>query len=56
MSKGGSRSGLSPVGRGRNGTKYHLITDATGIAVAATLTGGNRNCSLICWRRLKSFR
>lgn len=29
--------------RGRTGSKHHLITDATGIPLAATLTGGNRN-------------
>ncbi|MFF7240284.1 IS5 family transposase [Streptomyces collinus] len=41
--KGGSKTGRSPVDRGRNGSKHHLITDATGIPLAATLTGGNRN-------------
>ncbi len=33
----------SPVDRGRAGGKHHLITDATGIPLAAILTGGNRN-------------
>lgn len=32
-----------PVGRGRTGSKHHLITDATGIPITATLTGGNRD-------------
>lgn len=32
-----------PVDRGRTGSKHHLITDATGIPLTATLTGGNRN-------------
>jgi transposase len=43
--KGGSKTGRSPVDRGRTGTgsKHHLITDATGIPLATTLTGGNRN-------------
>lgn len=41
--KGGSKTGRSPVDRGRTGSKHHLITDATGISLAATLTGGNRN-------------
>ncbi|MFK4189197.1 IS5 family transposase [Streptomyces sparsogenes] len=41
--KGGARTGRSPVDRGRTGSKHHLITDATGIPLAATLTGGNRN-------------
>jgi hypothetical protein len=31
------------VDRGRTGSKHHLITDATGIPLALTLTGGNRN-------------
>ena len=35
--------GPSPVDRGRNGSKHHLITDANGIPLAVTLTGGNRN-------------
>nr|WP_308013480.1 IS5 family transposase [Streptomyces sp. REN17] len=41
--KGGSRTGRSPGDRYRTGSKHHLITDATGIPLAATLTGGNRN-------------
>ncbi|MFC4517241.1 IS5 family transposase [Streptomyces ehimensis] len=41
--KGGPKTGRSPVDRGRNGSKHHLITDAAGIPLAATLTGGNRN-------------
>ncbi|MFJ3745274.1 IS5 family transposase [Streptomyces albidoflavus] len=41
--KRGSKTGRSPVDRGRSGSKHHLITDATGIPLAATLTGGNRN-------------
>ncbi|MFC7310575.1 IS5 family transposase [Streptomyces monticola] len=41
--KGGSKTGRSPVDRGRAGSKHHVITDATGIPLAATLTGGNRN-------------
>ncbi|MFD0340330.1 IS5 family transposase [Streptomyces sp. NPDC127117] len=41
--KGGSKTGRSPVDRGRTGSKHHLITDATGIPLTATLTGGNRN-------------
>jgi transposase len=48
--------GRSPVGRSRTGGKHHLITDATGIPLAITLTGGNRNdvtqlptdCSRLC--------
>lgn len=41
--KGGAKTGQSPVDRGRTGSKHHLITDATGIPLATTLTGGNRN-------------
>ena len=41
--KGGSETGPSPVDRGRPGSKHHLLVDATGIPLAYTLTGGNRN-------------
>ena len=41
--KGGSKTGPSPVERGRNGSKHHLLVDATGIPLAYTLTGGNRH-------------
>jgi hypothetical protein len=41
--KGGSKTGRSPVDRGRSGSKHPLITAATGIPLAATLTGGNRH-------------
>jgi transposase len=41
--KGGSETGPSPVDRGRSGSKHHLLVDATGIPLAWTLTGGNRN-------------
>jgi len=41
--KGGSETGPSPVDRGRAGSKHHLLVDATGIPLAYTLTGGNRN-------------
>ncbi len=41
--KGGSETGPSPVDRGRKGSKHHLLVDATGIPLAWTLTGGNRN-------------
>ncbi|MEU5048111.1 IS5 family transposase [Streptomyces griseorubiginosus] len=41
--KRGSKTGRSPVDRGRSGSKHHLITDATGVPLAVTLTGGNRN-------------
>lgn len=40
--KGGSETGPSPVDRARNGSKHHLLVDATGVPLAWTLTGGNR--------------
>ena len=41
--KGGSATGPSPVDRARRGSKHHLLVDATGIPLAWTVTGGNRN-------------
>jgi transposase len=41
--KGGSETGPSPVDRARSGSKHHLLVDASGIPLAWTLTGGNRN-------------
>jgi transposase len=41
--KGGDKIGRSPVDRGKTGSKHHLIVEAHGIPLAATLTGGNRN-------------
>ncbi|MHC3392824.1 IS5 family transposase [Streptomyces lavendulocolor] len=39
----GPKSGPSPVGRARPGSKHHLIVDGQGIPLAVSLTGGNRN-------------
>jgi len=39
----GAHVGPSPVDRARPGSKHHLIVDATGIPLAISLTGGNRN-------------
>jgi transposase len=39
----GALTGPSPVDRGRTGSKHHLICDPSGIPLAITLTGGNRN-------------
>lgn len=36
-------TGPSPVDRARTGSKHHVLTDATGVPLAITLTGGNRN-------------
>ena len=41
--KGGDHTGRSPVDRGKTGSKHHVIVDADGIPLAATVTGGNRN-------------
>jgi transposase len=41
--KGGSATGPSPVDRARNGSKHHLLVDATGIPLAWSVTGGNRH-------------
>ena len=41
--KGGSETGPSPVDRGRAGSKHHLLVDASGIPLAFSVTGGNRN-------------
>ena len=39
----GAPDRASPVDRARTGSKHHLITDAAGIPLAISLTGGNRN-------------
>jgi transposase len=39
----GDHIGPSPVDRGRAGSEHHLITEARGIPLAVTLTGGHRN-------------
>jgi transposase len=40
--KAGAKTGQTPVDRGKTGSKHHLIVEAHGIPLAATLTGGNR--------------
>jgi hypothetical protein len=35
--------GPSPIDRARTGSKHHLLVDATGIPLAWTVTGGDRN-------------
>lgn len=39
----GALTGPSPVDRARIGSKHHLLTDASGVPLAISLTGGNRN-------------
>src|SRR4051794_24403016 len=41
--KRGSQTGPSPFDRGRRGSKQHLLVDGSGLPLAWTLTGGNRN-------------
>ena len=41
--KRGSKTGPSPVDSGRAGSKHHLLVDGSGLPLAWTLTGGNRN-------------
>ncbi|SNQ51959.1 hypothetical protein FRACA_880010 [Frankia canadensis] len=39
----GAQTGPSPVNRGHPGSKHHVITDATGVPLAAVVAGGNRH-------------
>jgi len=41
--KGGPKTGPSPVDRAKPGSKHHVLTEAHGIPLVASLTGGNRN-------------
>lgn len=41
--KRGGETGPSPVDRGRAGSKHHLLVDPSGLPLAWTLSGGNRN-------------
>lgn len=41
--KGRAKARPSPVDRGRRGSKHHVIVEAHGIPLAATLTGGSRH-------------
>jgi hypothetical protein len=43
VSFGGALTGPSRVDRARTGSKHHLLVDASGIPLAVSLTGGNRN-------------
>jgi len=37
------KTGPSPVDRRKNGSKHHMVVDASGIPLATTLTGANRH-------------
>jgi transposase len=39
--EGGEDTGPNPTDRGKSGSKHHLMTDAQGIPLAATVTGAN---------------
>ena len=39
----GEKTGPNPVDRGKKGSKHHVLTDANGLPMAATLTGANRH-------------
>jgi hypothetical protein len=41
--KWGSKTGPSPVDRGRAGSKHHLLVDCGGLPLAWALTAANRN-------------
>jgi len=41
--EGGPATGLSPVDRGKTGSKHHLIVEAHGIPLVTITAGGNRN-------------
>lgn len=41
--QGWPKTGPSPVDRAKPGSKHHVITDGSGIPLAVSLTGGNRN-------------
>src|SRR5512135_160193 len=41
--EGGEDTGPNPTDRGKSGTKHHVLTDAQGIPLAATVTAANVN-------------
>ena len=43
--KGGALTGPNPVDRGKAGSKYHLLVDATGLPLAIAVSGANRHDS-----------
>ena len=55
--EGGEDTGPNPTDRGKSGSKHHVLTDARGIPLAATVTAANVNevtqvltCSTPCRR------
>jgi transposase len=45
--KGGHLTGPNPTDRGKAGTKYHLLVDATGLPINIALSGANRHDSIM---------
>jgi transposase len=45
--KGGELTGPNPTGRGKNGTKYHLLVTVGGLPLAVAITGANRHDSML---------
>src|SRR5262249_56650121 len=41
--EGGEDTGPNPTDRGKSGSKHHLMTDAQGIPLSATVTAANVN-------------
>lgn len=41
--EGGEETGPNPTDRGKSGSKHHLMTDAAGVPLAATVTAANVN-------------
>lgn len=41
--EGGEKTGPNPTDRGKSGSKHHIMTDAQGIPLAATVTAANVN-------------
>ena len=40
---GGEKTGKSPVGRGKLGSKHHLLVESRGVPLSLSLTGANRH-------------
>lgn len=41
--RGGRKTGPNPTDRSRPGSKHHILVDANGVPISATLTGADRN-------------
>jgi transposase len=45
--KGGALTGPNPTDRGKRGTTYHLLVDATGLPLNVAVSGANRHDSML---------